>query len=849
MAVWGLRASCLRGNQSEARGLALASWAIASRRTLALVRDDLPSGTVTFLFTDIEGSTKLLHELGAEGFAGALAEHRRVLRAAFHAFGGVEVDTQGDAFFVVFPQADAAVSAVGEAQRELAHGPIRVRMGLHTGTPYLGEEGYIGEDVHLGARIAAAGHGGQVLLSEATRRALQPGENVSIADLGEHRLKDFPQAVAIFQLGEDRFPPLKTISNTNLPRPASRFVGRGREVAELVALVRGDARLVTLSGPGGSGKTRLAIEAASELVPEVKAGVFWIALATIQDPSLVVETIAETLGAKGGLAQHIGERELLLVLDNLEQVINAAPELGSLLEACPNLTLLVTSRELLRIRGEVDYPVLPLADPDALELFTTRANVEANEVVAELCHRLDNLPLALELAAARARVLSPTEILDRISQRLDLLKGGRDADPRQKTLRATIEWSHDLLDPDERVLFARLAVFRGGCTLEAAERVVDADLDVLQSLVDKSLLRRSGDRFWMLETIREFASERLEDAEFRLRHAEHYLALAEEAYPHLTGNPKKWLDLLSGEHDNFRAALDVLGDAGETQRALGLAGALYRFWNMRGHFAEGRRWLDTLLALDARPTAARARALNGAAVMALDTGDPAAASERSEEALAIHSALGDEWGAAYSVFSLAMAGAEEADWARALPLFEKSLGRFRELGDAHYALIAADAIAWMLGMLGDLDASRRGHEDVLRDARAQGDWATAALQLDQLAGFASDDGRTADALEMLREAISMKRDLDMPNLIVESLSRFASTLAAGERGNEAAVLLGATQALREEIGGGFAWVVNTNDETLSRLKAQLDAGTLADGLEQGRRLTAAQAIELAQRVT
>jgi tetratricopeptide (TPR) repeat protein len=440
------------------------------------------------------------------------------------------------------------------------------------------------------------------------------------------------------------------------------------------------------------------------------------------------------------------------------------------------------------------------------------------------------------------------QILERISQRLDLLKGGRDADPRQKTLRATIEWSYELLEPDERVLFARLAVFRGGCTLEAAEWVIDADLDVLQSLIDKSLLRRSGERFWMLETIREFASERIEADEFRLRHAEHYLALAEGAYPHLTGNPKQWLDRLGGEHDNFRAALDVLDDAGETQKALGLAGALYRFWYMRGHFAEGRRWLDTLLALDARPTAARARALNGAAVMALNTGDPATARERSEEALALHSALGDEWGATYSVFSLAMAAAEEADWATALPLFEESLGRFRELGDAHYSLIAADGVAWMSGMLGDREASRRGHEDVLRDARAQGDWAIAASELEQLAQFPRDEGRIDDALVMLREALSIKRDLDMPDLIVESLCRFADTLATGERSETAAVLLGATQALREEIGGGFAWVIDMNDETHSRLKAQLDAGTLADALERGRRLTAAEAIELALRV-
>src|SRR6266480_115651 len=454
------------------------------------MRGKLPSATVTFLFTDIEGSTVLLHELGAEAYAEALAEHRRVLRTVFAAEDGVEVDTQGDAFFYVFADARAAVAAVAAANVALEPGLIRIRMGLHTGEALLTGEGYVGEDVHLGARIAAAGHGGQVLLSAATRALLDDG----VTDLGEHRLKDFAEAVAIFQLGEERFPPLKTISNTNLPRPASSYVGRERETAEVAELVRGH-RFVTLSGPGGSGKTRLSIEAASELVGEFKAGLFWIGLAVLRDPNLVLETVGQTLGAKDGLADHIGERELLLLLDNLEQVVEVAPELASLVEVCPNLHLLVTSRELLRVRGEVDYPVPPLAEPDGVELFCTRAQLEPDETIAELCRSLDELPLALELAAARTSVLSPAQILARLSERLDLLKGGRDAEARQQTLRATIEWSHDLLGDEEQRLFARLAVFRGGCTLEAAEQLAGADIDTLQSLVDKSLLRHTSERF------------------------------------------------------------------------------------------------------------------------------------------------------------------------------------------------------------------------------------------------------------------------------------------------------------------------------------------------------------------
>jgi class 3 adenylate cyclase len=360
------------------------------------VRRDLPSGTVTFLFTDVEGSTRLLRELGEAGYAEALAEHRRVIREVFARHDGAEVDTQGDAFFVAFPTAPGALTAAAEALAELAPGPIRVRMGVHTGTPHVTDEGYVGVDVHRAARIAACGHGGQVVVSAATVALLGTDR---LRDLGEHRLKDFDEPVSLYQLGEESFPPLKTISNTNLPRPASSFVGRDRDVEQIASLLRDDARFLTLTGPGGSGKTRLAIEAAATLVSEFKAGVFWVGLAPLRDPALVAKTIGQTLGAKEGLADHIAERELLLLLDNLEQVVDAAPELASLVESCPQLTLLVTSRELLRVKGEVEFPVLPLAEPDAVALFCARARTEPNETVHELCRALDNLPLALELAA------------------------------------------------------------------------------------------------------------------------------------------------------------------------------------------------------------------------------------------------------------------------------------------------------------------------------------------------------------------------------------------------------------------------------------------------------------------
>jgi predicted ATPase/class 3 adenylate cyclase len=561
-----------------------------------------PTGRVTLLFSDIEGSTRLLARLGAERYAEALDLHRRLLRDAFDRHGGYEVDYEGDAFFVAFASAQEALAAALEAQQALAaadwseEGGIRVRMGLHTGEPLAAPPKYVGLDVHKAARIMAAGHGGQVLVSAATAE-VAGGE---LKRLGEQRLKDFDEPVVLFQLGEGEFPPLKTISNTNLPRPASSFVGRAQELTDVAPLLRDGSRLVTLTGPGGSGKTRLAIEAAAELVGEFKAGVFWVGLASLRDSRLVLPTIAETLGAKEALAAHIGERELLLLLDNLEQVIDAASELSQLLETCPNLRLLVTSRELLRVRGEVEYEVLPLAEPEAVDLFCARARIDASVAVEELCRRLDNLPLALELAAARTKVLTPDEILERLSQRLDLLKGGRDADPRQMTLRATIEWSHDLLDEQEQRLFRRLAVFAGGCTLEAAEGVADADLNTLQSLVEKSLVRLTGDRYWMLETIREYATERLAGAEetdlYMSRLLERSLDLTCSLEPDYEGSDPVGFDRIEVEEDNVRAALEYALQSARTEEQLELVRYLVYFWLERGRLEEGLRWSERVAA-------------------------------------------------------------------------------------------------------------------------------------------------------------------------------------------------------------------------------------------------------------
>ncbi len=809
---------------------------------------------MTLLFTDIEGSTKLLHDLGAESYAEALAEHRRLLREAFARHRGVEVDTQGDAFCVAFPSAVDAAEAAWEAQASLRGGPISVRMGLHTGTPHLTDEGYVGSDVHLGARIAAAGHGGQVLLSKATRDLVEREST----DLGSHRLKDFAEPVRLFQLGRRRFPPLRTIANTNLPRPASSFVGRGREVAELAGLIRDGARLVTLTGPGGSGKTRIAIEAASELVTRFRGGVFWIPLAPLRDPELVTATIAQTLGAKDGLADHVRDLELLLLLDNLEQVIDAAPDLAALVESCPNLHLLVTSRERLRVRGEVEYPVPPLAGPEAVELFCVRSRLPADAVVVELCRRLDNLPLAVELAAAHTSVLAPAQMLDRLSQRLDLLKGGRDAERRQATLRATVEWSHELLDPAERRLFARLAVFAGGCTLEAAESICDADPDTLQSLVDKSLLRHGGERFWMLETIREYACERLagsgdEDA-VRRRHAEHFLAVAVEAEPHIIERgaaadgrgSEVWLGVLEAELDNLRAALDRFRRCGQTEHELELAGALAGLWCANGHLHEGRRRLEAALAGSDRPTASRAKALAGAAQVARYTGDPALARARAEDARALYEALGDPWRVAHATFWLASALADEHELQRAKRLFEESGERFRELGDAYWSLFATRMVAWMLYELGDRTGARRLHEANLERVRASGYRSLEAATLGALASYAAEDGRVEDAVALSGETVRLCLELGDWDGVVHELCRCAAALASAGEPEVAARLLAASEALHEESGATMLpYLVRANEKTLARIRPALGDSGLEQAWAAGRGLAAADAAALA----
>jgi len=819
------------------------------------VRQDLPSGTVTFLFTDVEGSTKLLHELGADAYAEALADHRRLLRQAFSAHGGVEVDTQGDAFFVSFATAPGALDAAGQAQQELAAGPIRVRMGIHTGTPHLGEEGYVGVDVHRAARIAACGHGGQVLVSASTASLLGTD---GLRDLGEHRLKDLSAPERIYQLGDADFPPLESLHQTNLPIPSTPFLGREQELGEVLGLLsREDVRLLTLTGPGGTGKTRLAAQAAGLSFDHYPDGVWWVPLAPLRDPKLVLESAGQALGARNGLAEHVADRSLLLLLDNFEQVVEAATDVSSLLTSCPRLDLLVTSREPLHVTGEQEYPVPPLVHEEGVGFFLARAravkpDLQADDAVSEICRRLDELPLALELAAARVKALSSSQILERLDQRLPLLTGGaRDAPERQRTLRSTIEWSYELLTREEQRLFARLAVFSGGCTLEAAEEVAGADLDTLQSLVDKSLLRHTGERFWMLETIREYALEGLRESgeaeEVSRLHVEWFLALAEEAEPHLFGSElPEWLDRLEHEHDNLRAALDWLEGSGLDEQTLRLTAALSRFWSIRGHSIEARPRIQYALGTMGAPSPARARLLEAAAFLALDDADEIAGQRYATESMALYRELGDSRGSARALILLAQAAAEAGDYDTSLSLAEESARALSDVGDDDSFRAAMHDLGWITFSAGKSERARTLHEENLERARAAGDDRIAAASLELLALIATGEGRVSDAREMLRESYAINRRVGHPFGITFDLDYLAAAAAASDRPRVAARLLGRSDTLRSEIGIRIRKVdASVNEGTLRSIRALLNDEEVAAARAEGSEMSLDAAVEQA----
>jgi predicted ATPase len=810
------------------------------------VRRDLPTGTVTFLFTDVEGSTRLLHELGAEAYAEALAEHRRVIREACAVGGGAEVDTQGDAFFFAFPTAGDAMAAASSFTEALVDGPIQVRVGVHTGTPLLTEEGYVGDDVHFAARVAAAAHGGQVVCSDATAQLV----DVELVDLGFHRLKDVAAPVAIYQLGDVSFPPLGTIANTNLPRPASSFVGRESERDAVLARIEAGARLLTLTGPGGSGKTRLAIEVATSLVPQYSAGVYWVGLATVRDPGLVSATIAQTLGAKTGLADHIAGRELLLLLDNFEQVVDAAPALGALVESCPRLTLLITSRELLRVRGEAEYQVPPLGDPEAVALFAARSGLDGSLTVAELCVRLDNLPLAVELAAARTRSMTLEQILDRIGQRLDFLQGGRDADPRQQTLRATIEWSYELLTSEEQRLFARLSVFVGGCTLEAAEDVCDADVDTLQSLVEKSLVRFTNERYWMLETIREYASDQLEldgvALELALRHALFFRSFAAAQYEVLeAGEPEEGpVALLAADIDNLRAAVSYALGAGETDVVREITLSLFMFWVMRGQYSEGRTWLERAISLDETSDETRRRLFSSLARLAYTQGDHVAATEASDQAAALAAELGGASERLALLREAAFAALVRGELWEAERLFSERLEEAIAVDNG----VATSACRLNLVSIANKTGRHERAEQLLGEnlvfVRSKGQARCEAHTLAGLAETAVEVGRPGDCAADSLLAATRALQIDDEPLAAYALDLSAASAAANGDARDAARLLGATAGAREAMG---AEADEDENALRERVLAMLEGRSgVEQALDEGRDLGLVEALELAR---
>jgi predicted ATPase len=774
-----------------------------------------------------------------------------VLREALERHNGIEVTTQGDSFFAVFPRAADAVAAAADAQRALADLPVRVRMGIHTGEPRLTAEGYVGMDVHRAARIGAAGHGGQVVVSEATQVLL--GGEFDLRDLGEHRLKDIGTPIRLFQLGRDEFPPLRSLSEAQLPIERAALLGRKRELGDLLRLLgRERARLVTLTGPGGIGKTSLAVAAAGELVESFREGAVLVELASVREPALVLPTIAEELGGDEGAAAQIAARELLLVLDNLEQVVEAAGEIAKLLGACPNLSVLATSREPLKIAGEREYPLRPLAEAPAVELFRQRAEAVLPGFsadygrLAEICRRLDSLPLAIELAAARVKVLSPGELLSRLDRRLPLLTASRrDLPARQQTLRATIEWSYELCSADEQRLFARLAVFSGGFMLEAAEIVCDADLDTLEGLLDKSLIRRDVDRFSMLETIREYAGERLAESgeadDIRRRHAEYLTRLAEEVEDeHLGPEQAQIRDRFRTEWDNVRAALDWAVESGETEVGLRLAGALTILWLDQNVAVEGERVFRTLLEnADGVDRFVRAKALKTASSVAGVRSHFDQAWAWSEEALAEFRSLGSEPEIAWTLTNLAIGPLESGRPEEARTMLEEAEALHLKLGNDAGVRRVRHLLGQQAVALGDLGRGRTLLREAAERSRAVGDAFSVASSLHSLGDVELQTGNIRAAEAAYFEGLRIAWDSSAYRLVCYCLAGLAAVAAENGDRERAAQLWGFAEAYEERLR------FRMRRRTVYAERLEPLAAVQAEKLDQGRRLDVDAAVEIA----
>jgi predicted ATPase/class 3 adenylate cyclase len=873
----------------------------------------LPTGTVTFFFSDIQGSTTLAERLG-DAWPALLEAHREIIRSAIRAAGGFEVGTEGDSFFVAFASAPAAVTAAVETQRALAaHGwpdqaQVRVRIGLHTGEATLAPDAadnYVGLDVHRAARIAAAGHGGQVLLSESTRVLTEQSllAGVTLRDLGERRLKDLTRPERIHQLVIEGipadFPPLKTLDATpnNLPTQLSSFLGRERELREIVDLLA-QARLLTLTGPGGTGKTRLSLQVGARVADRYPDGVFFVPLSSLRDPELVPPTIAQELGLadRGGLSpmesvtEHVRRRKMLLILDNFEQVTDAAPRVSELLAAAPDLKVLATSRSGLRLYGEREYPVPPLGVPDpshpgspeslsqyeAVALFIERAVAvkpgfavtnENAPAVAEISARLDGLPLAIELAAARINVLTPQAMLTRLGNRLALLSGGlRDRPERQQTLRGAIDWSYELLDEGERALFRRLAVFSGGARLDAIESVCPGEdlgidiLDGLTSLIDKSLLRQVSDpdgepRFLMLGTIREYANERLEESgnaqALHRSHAEHYTALATQAAPELMGDDKRtWLDWLEADRDNLRAAADWAVEHEDAPLALRMVADMWRFAQMRGYLVEGADRTRRALALPSEGVdpALRAGALEalGGLYWWMGAFDKCAATYR--ECLELRQQIGDKAAIAEAWYNLSFPLGFTAELERreeladAFDAVEHARSLYEELGDRGGLAKAEWAFLTIGWRSEEFDVARKHGEAAEVLSRELGDkfmlgWTLYDLGLlDVREKRPTARARLTEALQIFADA----RDVSGYVLVLDAFAAMA--LNEGDE-DRAARISGAVANLEHATGTGL----NPSNRILSGYDPMFlqDKAETRDAWREGMKLTPEEAIAYA----
>lgn len=871
---------------------------------------DLPTGTVTFLFTDIEGSTRLLEHIG-DHYADVLKECQQLLRTAVHEGSGQEMGTLGDAFYAVFPRAKDALKAAVSAQRSLlGHSwpggmAVRVRIGLHTGEPLADDSGYVGLVVHRAARICAAGHGGQILLSRVTHDLIEDdfSPDVILRDLGLHRLKDLASPQHLFQVVAanlpDDFPPLRAadVVLNNLPRTLSSFIGRGREKAEVRRLLS-FTRLLTLAGSGGAGKTRLALHVAEEVLKEFPDGVWLAELASISDPALVPQMVASAVGVReqlnwpllATLMDSLRQRHLLLVLDNCEHLVAACASLAeSLLRTCPHLRILTTSREPLGVAGETTWrvPSLSLPDPhglpsldrlkdyEAVHLFVERAvasqpDFEVTEEnasdVVQVCRRLDGIPLAIELAAALMKMLTVEQIAARLDDRFRLLTGGaRMALPHNQTLLATMDWSYDLLSKTERTVLRRLSVFAGGWTLEAAEAICSEDgidaadvLNLQARLVEKSLViaetRGEEARYRLLETTRRYAQDRLLDAGetegVRKRHRDWYLGLAEGAHPEIHGTRQTlWLERLETEHENLRAALEWSKTEKETDPGLRLAGALWDFWQVRGYVTEGRQWLQTMLSRSRdSPPPVRAKALVGAGILAWRQRDYEFATMQLQESMTFFRELGDLSGGAQALHFLGVIAEHHGDYDRARTLLAESLVNCRKSEDKRRMAVSLNSLGEVARCQGDYVEAHALYEESLELRREMGEKRGVAIALGNLGHVALYQGDVERARALFTEALSLAGELVYKVAIAEYLEGLAGVAVADGRPARAARLLAAAECLLTALHGRLEPPDQAEYErTIAAARAGLGDAAFGEAWAEGSVMTLEQAIEYAMK--